>query len=93
MRRAKQIALALAPQFGDVPVGVATFTDRVLPDLFPTADRAAFDSAVTAVTIEDPPPASSSRRTATTFDALPVATEGFFPAGVHKRVVIVDHGR
>jgi hypothetical protein len=89
LERAKRIALALAPQFGDVPVGVATFTDRVLPDLFPTSDRAAYDSAVSALTIEDPPPREVNT-TATTFDALgQLGTEGFFPAGVHKRAVVV----
>ncbi len=29
-----------------IPLGVATFTDRVLPNVFPTADRAVFDSTV-----------------------------------------------
>ena len=89
LQRAKRIALALAPQFGDVPVGLATFTDRVLPDLFPTSDRAAYDSAVSALGLESPPPREVNT-TATTFDALTqLATEGFFPAGVRKRAVIV----
>jgi len=69
LERAKQIALALAPQFGDVPVGLATFTDRVLPDLFPTSDRAAYDSAVSSLTIESPPPREVNT-VATTFDAF-----------------------
>ena len=56
LQRAKQLALAIGPQLGDVPVGVATFTDRVLPDLFPTSDRATYDSTVSALGIEDPPP-------------------------------------
>ena len=45
---AERMALELGPQSRDLPVGVATFTDRVLPNLFPTSDRAAFDSAVSA---------------------------------------------
>lgn len=89
LARAKQIALALAPQFGNVPVGLATFTDRVLPDLFPTSDRAAYDSAVSALTLESPPPREVNT-VATTFDALQqVATQGFFAPGVRKRAVIV----
>jgi hypothetical protein len=89
LQRAKQLALAIAPQLGDVPVGVATFTDRVLPDLFPTSDRATYDSTVSALTIEDPPPQEIST-VATTFDALQqVATAGFFPDSVRKRAVIV----
>ncbi|HZQ15950.1 MAG TPA: vWA domain-containing protein [Gaiellaceae bacterium] len=89
LARAKTIALRLGSQLGDVPVGVATFTDRVLPDLFPTADHAAFDSAVSAVGIEDPPPRDVNP-VATTFDALSaLATQGFFPASAHKRVVLL----
>jgi hypothetical protein len=89
LQRAKRIALAIPGQLGDVPVGVATFTDRVLPDLFPTSDRAAYDSTVSALTIEDPPPREVST-VATTFDALrEIATEGFFPQSVRKRAVIV----
>jgi hypothetical protein len=89
LARAKQIALALAPQFGNVPVGLATFTDRVLPDLFPTSDRAAYDSAVSALTLESPPPREVNT-VATTFDALQqVATEGFFTPAARKRAVIV----
>lgn len=87
--RAKRLALALAPQLGDVPVGVATFTDRVLPDLFPTSDRGTYDSTVSALTVEDPPPREVST-VATTFDALrQLATQGFFPQSVRKRAVIV----
>jgi hypothetical protein len=89
LQRAKQIALAIGPQLGDVPVGVGTFTDRVLPDLFPTSDLATYDSTVSALTIEDPPPQTIST-VATTFDALQqVATAGFFPDSVRKRALIV----
>jgi hypothetical protein len=89
LERAKRIALALAPQFGDVPVGLAAFTDRVLPDLFPTSDRAAYDSAVSALTLESPPPREVNT-VATTFDAVQqIATEGLFGPGVRKRAVIV----
>lgn len=89
LARAKQIALALGSRFGDLPVGVATFTDRVLPDLFPTPDRAAFDSVVSSVGIEDPPPRDVNT-VATTFDALgALGTQGFFPDSAHKRVVVL----
>lgn len=89
LARARAIALRLGSQLGDVPVGVATFTDRVLPDLFPTADRAAFDSTVASVGIEDPPPRDVNP-VATTFDALSaLATQGFFPDSAHRRVVLL----
>ncbi len=87
--RAKREALALASSFGNIPVGLATFTDRVLPDLFPTSNQATFDSAVSALGLESPPPRDVNR-VATTFDALTeLATQGFFPRTVKKRAVIV----
>jgi von Willebrand factor type A domain len=89
LARAKRIAIDLGTQIGDLPAGVATFTDRVLPDLFPTADHAAFDSTVSSVQVEDPPPENVST-VATSFDNLAaLATSGFFPDGVHKRVVVL----
>ena len=89
LARARTAALSIAAQLGDVPVGLATLTDRVLPDLFPTSDRAAFDSAAGSLTVEDPPPREVNT-VATTFDALrALATQGFFPQSVRKRAVIV----
>jgi hypothetical protein len=93
LARARNEALALAPRLGDVPVGVATLTDRVLPGLFPTSDRAAYDSAVSSLTVEDPPPREVST-VATTFDALrAVATQGFFtPSAKRRAIVLVTDG-
>jgi hypothetical protein len=86
---AKRIALSLALRLPGIPLGVATFTDRVLPDLFPTSDLASFDSTVEAVGIEDPPPRDVNT-VATTFDALTsLATEGFFPDEVRRRAVVL----
>jgi hypothetical protein len=87
--RARRAAIAAAGALGDVPAGVATLTDRVLPDLCPTPNRAAFDSAVEALTAEDPPPRDINT-VATTFGALgELATEGFFPESVRKRAVVL----
>jgi hypothetical protein len=89
LARAKRQALSLAATLQGVPLGVATFTDRVLPDLFPTADRGAFDSTVESVTIESPPPRDVGT-TATSFDALSaLATEGFFPPATRRRAVVL----
>lgn len=86
---AKRLALALALRLHGIPLGVATFTDRVLPDVFPTSDRRVFDSTVEAVRIEDPPPRDSNT-VATSFDALAgLATEGFFSPSAHRRAVVV----
>jgi len=89
LARAKQAAYALGAQLPGIPLGVATFTDRVLPDLFPTSDTAAFDSTISSLTANSPPPRDVNT-TATTFDALTaLATQGFFRPSVHKRAVVL----
>jgi len=89
LRRAKEAAIALAARLPGIPLGVATFTDRVLPDLFPTPDRGAFDSTVDAVTAESPPPRDVNT-VATTFDALSsIATDGFFAPSARKKAVVL----
>ncbi len=89
LARARAIAARVDQELGDVPVGVATLTDRVLPDLFPTADAGAVDGVLGSVGIEDPPPRGVST-VATTFDALSsLGTQGFFPDSVRKRVVLL----
>jgi hypothetical protein len=90
--RAKRIAIAAAAALPDVPVGIATLTDRTLPDLFPTPDRAAFDSTVQSLQLEDPPPAETNR-IATSFSALSsLATGGFFDRTPHRAVLLVTDG-
>jgi hypothetical protein len=89
LRDAKRLAQSLGARLHGIPLGVATFTDRVLPDLFPTSDSAAFNSVVDALKIEDPPPRDVNT-VATTFDALSqLATEGFFTPSTRRRAVVV----
>jgi hypothetical protein len=90
LARAKQEAIAIREALPEVPSGVATFTDRVLPALFPSADVATFDRTVQrAVTIEQPPP-SAIDVTSTTLGALSVLGNGnYFPTAVRKRLVVV----
>ena len=90
LERAKSFALALRAALPDVPAGVATLTDRVLPDLFPDADLSVFTSTVErAVAIEQPPPADVNV-TATSFDALAaLGTANYFGPESRKRLVVV----
>jgi hypothetical protein len=90
LERAKRVADEVRARLADVPVGVATFTDRTLPLLFPTASIASFTSTVRkAVGIELPPPRGQSQ-TVTAFDSLAsLPTAGYFAPGIRHRVVIV----
>ena len=90
LARAIEAAVRLRGAIPEVPAGVATFTDRVLPDLLPVADVASFDAVVRqAVTIEDPPPSTQSAR-ATSYAALDdIATGNYFEPGVRRRVIVL----
>jgi hypothetical protein len=90
LERAKLDAQRLRAALPDIPSGVATLTDRVLPNLLPVPDRGAFDATVQlAVAIEQPPPSTTSVR-ATDFGALAVVPEsGFFDPSAKRRVVVL----
>ena len=88
--RARAIAISFRRAIPDVAAGVATLTDRVLPDLFPVPDERAFAGVVDrAVAIESPPPRAAAVR-ATDFGALaPVPHAGFFAPGTTRRIIVL----
>jgi hypothetical protein len=88
--RAERIASSLRAAVPDVPVGLASLTDRALPHVFPTTDDAAFTSTLRrAMGVGRPPP----QRVATRATALVVlgslATTNFYADDVHRRVAVV----
>jgi hypothetical protein len=90
LARALKAAVALRAAIPEVPAGVATFTDRVLPDMLPVPDVAGFDAVLQrAVTIEDPPPATQAV-IATSYAALDdIATGNYFAPHVTRRVIVL----
>ena len=74
----------------NVPSGVATMSDRVLPNIFPTGDEQLFTAALAeTVGVERPPPKGFEDR-ATTFAALDTfAGDNFFSSGIKRRVVVL----
>ena len=91
LARAKQLAMRLEHAMPDLPFGVASMTDRSLPNLMPTVDRTLFDRTVEqAIAIDRPPPSQVHQGRATTFDALaPVVQSNFFSPGVQRRLLVV----
>ena len=89
--RAASFALRLADALPDVPAGVASLSNRLLPYLFPTPDRRAFDAVVEqAYGVQRPPPALDLERNVTTFDALvDAATGAFFSPSARRRILVV----
>jgi hypothetical protein len=88
--RARGAARRLRASIPEVEAGVATLTDRVLPDLLPVADAASFDRTLErSVGIEEPPPRSTAIR-ATTYSALEDVTDGnYFLPTAKKRVLVL----
>jgi len=91
LERAVTAAARLRAEITTVPSGIATLTDRVLPDLLPVNDVPAFDSVLTrAVAIESPPPTETLVARVTTYDALEnIGGGNYFEPGVKRRVVVL----
>jgi hypothetical protein len=91
LERAVAAATRLRAGIPTVPSGIATLTDRVLPDLLPVTDVAAFDSVLTrAVAIESPPPIETLVVRDTTYAALEdIGSGNYFEPGVTRRVVVL----
>jgi hypothetical protein len=91
LQRSERIAGELRRRLPEIPVGIASFTDRVLPHLFPTADRNAYAATVSrSVGIEQPPPAGFYALQATRFSALAtLGTRNFFSPSARRRVAVV----
>jgi hypothetical protein len=88
--RARDDAIRLRDELGDIPAGVATLSDYVLPDLFPVPGQGVFDRTLReAAQVGNPPPASGAVQ-ATNLGALgAVGTQSFFLSSVRRRVAIV----
>jgi hypothetical protein len=88
--RAQAAALELREQLPDVRVGLASFTDRVLPHLFPTTDVRAYRSTLLRATGVDRPPPSVKKVVGTSLGALgALATRNFFDRRTDARVAVV----
>jgi von Willebrand factor type A domain len=89
--RAQRLAMELRDALPEVPFGVASLTDRVLPHLFPTTDTRVFAATVDdALAVEHPPPGAFYLTAATSLDALAsVPTLNYFPPAAKKRVLVV----
>jgi hypothetical protein len=90
LNRAKSMAQAVRTRLSDIPVGIASMTDRTLPHLFPTLDAQVFTSTLRhAISIERPPPAGTNNL-ATDFNSLgDFGPNNYFSPQVKKRLVIV----
>lgn len=89
--RAEELGLRLRRALPLVRVGIASFTDRVLPHLMPTVDEAAFGATVQrSIGIESPPPSTFYAIRATRIGVLAaLGTRNFFAPDTEHRVAVV----
>ncbi len=90
LERARELTERLRASIPEVEAGIATLTDRVLPDLLPVVDEASFRRTLArSVRIEEPPPLQAAVR-ATSFNALEdVARGNYFAPDASRRVVVL----
>jgi hypothetical protein len=88
--RAKALAQDLRLGLRDIPVGVASLTDRMLPHLFPTLDPQVFASILRdSIGIQKPPPVGSGDL-ATDFNSITdITTNQYFRPSIAKRLLVV----
>jgi hypothetical protein len=90
LERAVRAAGRMHLSLEDVRSGIATMTDRVLPNLFPTTDDQVFTATLDESVGIDRPPAKGLSSIATTFAALDtLAGTNFFDPGLRHRLVFL----
>ncbi len=91
LERARSDALAVRDALTDVPVGIASLTNRILPHLFPSPDEAPFRSTIErSVDVERPPPDRASGIQVTTYNPLgDLARQNYFARSTTRRLAIV----
>jgi len=93
--RAKGAATSLRASLSDVPVGLASLTDRVLPHLFPSADEEVFEATLErSMGIERPPPRASFATGATSLNALATlrGLRYFTPKSTKRLAIVLTDG-
>jgi von Willebrand factor type A domain len=91
LERARHVAEELRQRVPQVPIGLLSLTDRVLPHLFPTTDGTVFVATLEeALGIERPPPALFFSTRATSLNALEtIPARDFFRKTARRRLLVV----
>ena len=88
--RAKRIATELRREFPDLPMGLASMTDRLLPHLFPTVDGATYGATLArAMGVDRPPPRLPSQRATALSAVAEAGVWNYFSETAKYRTVVV----
>jgi hypothetical protein len=90
LSRARRVALRVRDELADVPVGLASLSDRALPHLFPSPDREAFARALARALRAGHPQPTGQGESGTDLTALAsLPTSNFFAPATARRVAVV----
>lgn len=88
--RARRIALRVHEYLPEVPLGLASMTDRALPHLFPTTDGRVIAATLDDSLAVDRPPAARYSPLATSLNSLAaIPRTNFFSPSAQRRVLVV----
>jgi hypothetical protein len=89
--RAVRVAGEIRDRIPQVPSGIVSMTDRILPHVLPTTDRRVFEATLRhSIGIELPPPESVYTTYATSYDVLAgIPERHYFSPTAQKRLLIV----
>lgn len=88
--RARVAVLRIRRGIPSVPTGIASLTDRALPHLLPTVDERVFGATLMrALAVDRPPPQNTGRRGTSLAALASVATQGFYPVDLERRLLVV----
>jgi von Willebrand factor type A domain len=88
--RAREFAARLRDDFPEVPIGVASMTDRLLPHAFPTTDRRVFVATIQDAVDIERPGAGIGGTLATSLGALSSVPElNYFAPTARRRLLVV----
>jgi von Willebrand factor type A domain len=92
--RARQLAIRLHDELPEVPMGVASLTDRVLPHAFPTTDRRVLVATLEKSIDIDRPGSAIGGTLATSLEALTQIPEllYFAPSAERRLLVVLTDG-
>jgi hypothetical protein len=88
--RAAAAARRMREALGDVPVGIASITDRVLPHVFPTSNRGSFEAVLRhSIGVDKPESDQANNRQATDLGSARFFAEGNYFRGSQRRVLVI----
>jgi von Willebrand factor type A domain len=88
--RARDAARRLRAGLPELPIGIASLTDRVLPLVFPSANPETFERVLRySIAVDRPPSRDADNTRASALDATVAVSERHFFRGIRRRLLVV----